>query len=81
MYAVRRGRLGSSLRGWWAGLHGLARMRRKHRALMANRRITDDEFLAQLRQSERQIYDWRRSLPPAEHSGLLKLYFRLFGKP
>jgi hypothetical protein len=48
---------------------------------MTNRRITDDEFLAQLRQSERQIYDWQRSLPPAERSGLLKVYFQLFGKP
>jgi GT2 family glycosyltransferase len=81
MFAVRSGRLGAYLRGGWAGLHGLARMRRKHRALMANRRITDGEFLAQLRESERQIYDWQRSLPPAERSGLLKLYFRLFGKP
>ncbi len=81
LYAARSGRLGAYLRGWWAGLQGLARMRRKHRQLMANRRITDDEFLAQLRQSERQIYDWQRSLPPAERSGLLKFYFRLFGKP
>lgn len=81
MFAVRRGKLGAYLRGGWAGLRGLAGMRRKHRALMTNRHITDDEFLAQLRESERQIYDWQRSLPPAERSGLLKLYFRLFGKP
>jgi GT2 family glycosyltransferase len=81
MFAVRSGRLGAYLRGGWAGLHGLARMSRKHRGLMANRRITDAEFLAQLRESERQIYDWQRSLPPAERSGLLKLYFQLFGKP
>ncbi len=81
MYAVRSGRLGAYLRGGGAGLHGLARMRRKHRALVANRGITDGEFLGQLRQSERQIYDWQQSLPPAERSGLLKLYFGLFGKP
>ena len=48
---------------------------------MAKRRITDDEFLARLRESERQIYDWQQSLPPEERSGLLKFYFRLFGKP
>jgi hypothetical protein len=56
-------------------------MRRKHRELMANRRISDADFLAQLRGSERQIYDWQRSLAPAQRSGLLKLYFQIFGEP
>ena len=44
------------------------------------RRISDEDFLAGLRESERQIYDWQRSQSPEERSGLLKLYFRLFGK-
>ncbi len=81
MYAARSGRLGAYLRGCWVGLRGFARMRRKHRELMASRRISDLEFLAQLRRSERQIYDWQRSMPPAQRSGLLKLYFQLFGEP
>jgi GT2 family glycosyltransferase len=81
MFAVRSGKIGAYLRGGWAGMRGLTRMRRKHRQLMANRRITDSEFLAQLRESERQIYDWQQSRPRTERSGLLQLYFRLFGKP
>jgi len=81
LFAVRNRALGAYLRGWWAGLHGLARMRRKHRNLIAKRRITDDEFLARLRESERQIYDWQQGLSPEERSGLLNFYFRIFGKP
>ena len=56
-------------------------MRRKHDELMAKRRITDAEFLVRLRESERQVYDWQQSRPPDDRSGLLKFYFRLFGRP
>ena len=56
-------------------------MRRKHRQFIAKRRITDDEFLGRLRESERQIYDWQQSRAQEDRSGLLKFYFRLFGKP
>jgi hypothetical protein len=48
---------------------------------MAKRRISDDEFLALLRKSERQLYAWQQSLPPERRSGLLKVYFWVFGKP
>ncbi len=81
LFALRNGGTGAYLRGWWAGLRGWRRMRRKHGELMAKRRITDDEFLARLRESERQIYDWQQSRPPEERSGLLRFYFRVFGKP
>jgi len=80
-FALRNGGLGACLRGWWAGLWGSGIMRRKHSDLMAKRRITDDEFLARLRESERQIYDWQQSQSPVDRSGLLKFYFRVFGKP
>ena len=72
---------GAWLRGCRSGIWGWARMRLKHRELMAKRRITDAEFLAQLRESERQIYEWRQSQSPEERSGLLNFYFRIFGKP
>jgi GT2 family glycosyltransferase len=81
IYVARQHAFGAWLRGWWAGLRGWSRMRRKHRKLMGMRRINDDEFLARLRESERQIYDWQQSRSPEERSGLLKFYFRLFGKP
>ena len=81
VFASRKGGLGAYLCGWWAGVRGVSRMRRKHRELMTKRRITDDEFLARLRKSERQIYDWQRSRSPEERSVLLNFYFRLFGKP
>ena len=45
-------------------------MRRKHDELIAKRRISDDEFLQKLRDSERQIYDWQQSRP-TDRSGLL----------
>ncbi len=81
IYAARKRTFGAWLRGWWAGLRGWRKMRRKHRELMARRRISDEDFLAGLRESERQIYDWQQSQPPEERSGLLKAYFRLFGRP
>ena len=80
VFALRNGNLGAYLRGWWAGLRGLYRMRGKNRDLMAKRRITEDVFLARLRESERQIYDWQQSQSPEDRSGLLKVYFRVFGK-
>ena len=81
IYVIRKRAFGAWLRGWWAGLRGWGRMARKRRELMARRRINDAEFLARLRDSERQIYDWQQSQKPEERSGLLKIYFRLFGKP
>jgi GT2 family glycosyltransferase len=81
LFALQKGGAGAYFRGWWAGLRGWTRMRRRHRDLMAKRRVTDDEFLARLRESERQIYEWQQSRPPEERSGLLKVYFGLFGKP
>jgi GT2 family glycosyltransferase len=81
LFTLRNGGLAAYLRGSWAGLRGWARMRRKHDELMAKRRITDAEFLVRLRESERQVYDWQQSRPPDDRSGLLKFYFRLFGRP
>ncbi len=79
IYATRKHAFGAWLRGWWTGLRGMSRMRRKHRELLGKRRISDDDFLARLRESERQIYEWQQSA--ANPSGLLKFYFGLFGKP
>ena len=81
IYAARKRTFGAWLRGGWAGLRGWRKMRRKHRELMPMRRISDEDFLAGLRESERQIYDWQQSQSPEERSGLLKFYFRLFGRP
>jgi GT2 family glycosyltransferase len=80
-FALRSGHLGAYMRGWRAGLRGLGRMRRKNRELMAKRRITDDEFLARLRESERQIYDWQQSRSLQDRSAALRFYFGLFGRP
>jgi GT2 family glycosyltransferase len=81
IYAARKQAFGAWLRGWWAGLRGWGRMKDKRRQLVAKRRINDDEFLARLRESERQIYDWQQLQSPEERSGLLKFYFGMFGKP
>lgn len=81
VFAVRNGTPGVYFRGLIAGFRGHRTMRQKHRELMARRRISDDEFLERLRDSERQIYEWHRARPPQERSSLLKIYFRLFGRP
>jgi len=81
MFAIRNRGLAAYLRGWAGAVRGLGGMRRKHRELMAKRQINNEEFLARLRASERQIYDWQQSQSPDERSGLLRFYFRLFGKP
>lgn len=81
MFTARNRGLGAYLRGWAGALRSLGSMRRKHRELMARRQISDKEFLARLRASERQIYDWQQAQSPEERSGLLRFYFRLFGRP
>ena len=75
------GRVSAYFHGVMAAFRNRSSMRRKGDALLARQRIGDNEFVARLRDSERQIYDWHQSRPPRERSALLKLYFFLFGKP
>jgi len=79
-FALRNGTSGVYFRGLMAGLRGRRVMRQKHRELIARQRISDDQFLERLRDSERQIYEWQHARPPQERSALLKIYFRLFGR-
>jgi len=81
LYVLRKGVLGGYLRGLRAGFRGRGRMMAKHVQLMTQRRIDDNEFLELLRMSERQVYDWHQSQAPHGRSGMLKMYFRLFGSP
>lgn len=81
IYALRNSGGRAYLRGWRGALGGLSTMRRKRRELMGKRRISDEEFLARLRDSERQIYRWQQSRAAQDRSGLLNFYFRVFGKP
>ncbi len=81
MFALRNATPDVYFRGLTAGLRGHRTMRQKYRELMAKRRISDDEFLQRLRDSERQIYEWHQARPQQEKSALLKIYFRLFGRP
>jgi hypothetical protein len=48
---------------------------------MRRRTISDAEFERLLRESERQVWQWHSSRPAREQSGLLKIYFRVFGAP
>ncbi len=79
VFAIRRGGLGTYLRGVRSAFAKREDMRRRHEDLIAKRRISDDEFLQKLRDSERQIYAWQQSRAPQERSSLLDAYFRLFG--
>ncbi len=78
LFTLKRGNLGAYLRGLRGAIRGRKRMRQKHGELMAKRKIDDQQLLALMRTSERQIYDWQLSVPDNERSALLKFYFRLF---
>ncbi len=81
LFALRNRALGAYLRGLIGGFRGMAKMRAKHREVLAHRRINDGEFLSRLHDSERQVYDWHQSRPSRDRSALLNFYFRIFGRP
>jgi GT2 family glycosyltransferase len=76
---VRRCRFVSHVKGIIGAIRGLPRSFRK-RELLKHRRISDAEFLSLLKNSEKQILEWENTRPPESRSGLLKVYFALFGK-
>ena len=78
LFAVRQAGFFAYLRGLRGAIRGTKRMRQKHRELMANRKIDDEQLLVLMQMSERQVYEWHRSQPEGERSSLLNLYFRLF---
>jgi len=77
-YALMRGGLFPYLRGLSGAFRGSQIMRRKHRELMAKRKINDDQLLALMKMSERQVYDWHQSQPESRRSSLLRIYFGVF---
>jgi hypothetical protein len=79
LFAIRHGGLPTYLRAVGSAIEKRGDMRRKRDELLANRRISDDELLRKLRDSERQVYLWQQSRPRDERSALLRAYFRLFG--
>lgn len=76
--AIGRGRFFAYLRGLRGAIRGRKRMKQKHRDLMAKRKIDDEQLLALMQMSERQVDDWQQSLPESDRSSLLNMYFRLF---
>jgi GT2 family glycosyltransferase len=79
LLAFRNGAPSAYFRGLVSGIRNRKRMRRSGLALIG--RIGHDEFLARLCDSERQVYNWHQSRSPKQQSALLKMYFRLFGRP
>ncbi len=75
---IRNGRVLPYMRGLAGALRSIPRMMGKRRAIMRTRRISSAQFMALLRASERQIFDWQAAVPPYARSGLLRAYFRLF---
>ncbi|HSB75890.1 MAG TPA: glycosyltransferase family 2 protein [Terriglobales bacterium] len=75
---VRRGRLGSYLRGVAGALLGVPKMLAKRRRLVRSRAVSSTQFLDLLRASERQIFAWQKALPAEARSALLTAYFRWF---
>ena len=75
LFALRNRALGAYFRGLIAAMRGSGSMRAKHRDLLVTRGIGDAEFLTRLRDSERQIYDWHQSRPPARSFGPAEFLF------
>lgn len=75
---IRRGHLWSYLRGLAEALFRAPRMLAKRRCIMRARRISSAQFLARLRDSQRQIFAWQAALPQSSRSRLLSAYFRCF---
>lgn len=78
VFAVKSAGLGAYVRGLRGAFRGRKRMQQKHRELLAKRKINDEQLLAFMRMSERQVYDWQQALPEVARSQLLKAYFRFF---
>jgi len=76
-----RGGLGAYIRGVRAAIAKRTMMHQKRDQLMRKRTISDTEFERLLRESEHQVWQWHSSRPRPEQSGLLKVYFRIFGAP
>ncbi len=77
-YALKRGGLAPYLRGLRGAVRGRKRMKQKHRELMAKRKLDDEQLLALMTMSERQVYDWHQSQPESRRSSLLNAYFAVF---
>ncbi len=75
---IRRGRFSSYLRGLAGAARRIPKMLAKRRQIMRSRRISSAKFLALLRASERQIFQWQASRSADARSSLLSAYFRLF---
>lgn len=75
---IRRGRFSSYLRGLAGAARRIPKMLAKRRQIMRSRRISSAKFLALLRASERQIFQWHASRSADARSSLLSTYFRLF---
>ena len=77
-YALKNSGLAPYLRGVMGAFRGRHKMKRKHRELMAKRKIDDEQILALMKMSERQVYDWHQSQPESRRSSLLNNYFAVF---
>ncbi len=77
----KRGGLGAYIRGIRGAVAKRSVMHKKRDELMGKRTISDADFERLLMESERQVWEWHSSRPPKAQSGLLKIYFRIFGAP
>ena len=78
--AVSENRLPAYLRGIWNVLRSFGMTWRKRRQVQGTRRLTPAQLLRCLRESENQIVQWQKSLPPQRRSKLLSTYFSLCGR-
>ncbi len=80
-FVIRHGGLGAYVRGIRGAIAKRSVMHRKRDELLRKRTISDAEFERLLMESERRVWQWHSSRAPEARSGLLKTYFRIFGKP
>jgi GT2 family glycosyltransferase len=78
---MRGGFLLPYLRGLIGALRLLPVIWRKRRQVMRTRKLTDNDLMDRLLESEAQIADWHFAQPAAQRSSLLNVYFALVGRP
>ena len=79
--SVKRGALIAYLTGMAKAILALPKMLRQRSQVRRAKKISNRQFLDLLRQSERQVYEWHQQRSPESRSGLLNIYFRVFGSP
>ena len=78
LLSLKRGTTLAYIAGMAGAASLLVPILRERRLIMKSKKLSNAQFLALLRQSEQQIFDWHKARTATGRSSLLHIYFRLF---